>query len=450
MMHTDVRPPAAADLSFTQLTVSTPMRAVDVAVPDDMSAAELLSALLAEVGSSGEPMVLDHPTKGVLPASATVGALGLMDGERLVMRSVRASEIVRPVDDVAEDVARSTDAAPAWTAPTGHRIFGVLLAAWALAGAWMSDIVRPVRMRPYVLAVVVLVLLFGHLMARRPGRETERDLLAVTFIGTGVFAAWVTSGLHLPQTTIRAVVSVLALVAAAGVIAVLDPRHALRFRAVLLSALPALVGLGLGWFATHLGRSAEEGAALVAAASAVGLGLVTRLATATSGLLALDTDSAEGRPVDSARLTLGAARAATDVTGLLAGLGVTGAAAAAVLAQGNRWAVLLCAVLVVILACRARSFARSIHVTVLVVAAVAAVGAGALWKAATAPSTPLALVVLIGAVPLALLTALEPRTLSEARFKLWLDRLEVVALVALVPLALAVFDAYAAVYARFH
>src|SRR3954469_19540984 len=77
-----------AEQPFCRLTVLAPRRRVDVALPADVPVAELVPMVLELLGEPGRacaprPWRLSGVVGGPLPVAATLGELGVLDGELL-------------------------------------------------------------------------------------------------------------------------------------------------------------------------------------------------------------------------------------------------------------------------------------------------------------------------------------------------------------------------------
>lgn len=443
--------PDEVERTFTRLSVITPVRQLDVAVPDDLPSAQLARAIIRETGLAGDGwLVLDHPTAGLLAPQATPADLQLRDGDILTLRPLSPAEQHRPVDDLAERIAEDTAPASGWSAETTRFVFAAGLAAWCLLAVALSSQIRPVQSQAYVVGTALLVLIAGQLLAKAAGRPREQGLLALALIPAAAYSGWLVSGVYLTATMDRLALASAGVAAAVSLAALVDPPRRQLARSALLgfgAAAPALLlarmGPGFGWDGAQV-------AACVTVVTAGGLGFVTHVAASTSGLLRLDTDAAEGAPVQAGDVESRQRKATNDIAALLTGLCLAGAVACvALLLAGNRWALATGIVMIVVMLSRARAFIRRVHVGIPLVAPVLALGAATLSAAAAAPLGTLAPVVLLGAVPLTALALITVRDIQQARAKVWLDRLEVLALIALVPLVLAVFDVYAQVYQRF-
>jgi hypothetical protein len=191
------------------------------------------------------------------------------------------------------------------------------------------------------------------------------------------------------------------------------------------------------------GLPPERLAAVMGVASVVLLGLLPRAALTASGLTALDDRRTAGAEVGrrdavaaiaAAHRGLSIATVATAASTALAGVLLAGAP--------SRWTVPLALALVVVLASRARVYPLVAEVTALLAAAGAVLAALlALWLDRSGLAGPLAAVLALIAVGLVVLGVEFPEHV-RARFRRHGDRLEAVAVLAAVPLAIGVFGTY--------
>jgi hypothetical protein len=191
------------------------------------------------------------------------------------------------------------------------------------------------------------------------------------------------------------------------------------------------------------GLTPERLAAVMAVASVVLLGLLPRVALTTSGLAALDDRRTAGREV--ARGDAAAAIAAAHRSLAIAIMAAAASAALAgvlLLGAPGRWTVALAVTTAVVLASRARVYPLVAEVAALLAAA-ATVLAGllALWQRRSGATGPLAAVLVLVAVALVALWA-DPPEHVRARLRRLGDRLEAVAVLATIPLAIGVFGVY--------
>ncbi|HEV3505381.1 MAG TPA: type VII secretion integral membrane protein EccD, partial [Actinomycetes bacterium] len=188
----------------------------------------------------------------------------------------------------------------------------------------------------------------------------------------------------------------------------------------------------------------ERLAATMAVASIVLLGLLPRVALTASGLTALDDRRAAAGEVArqdavaamaAAHRSLSVATVATAASSALAGVLLA--------AAPSRWTVTLALALVVVLASRARVYPLVAEVAALFAAAGAVVAALlALWLDRAGAATPVAALLALLAAALVVLAVEFPEHV-RARFRRLADRLEAVAVLAAIPLAIGVFGTYA-------
>ncbi|MEW1654307.1 secretion protein snm4 [Streptomyces sp. NPDC093707] len=241
---------------------------------------------------------------------------------------------------------------------------------------------------------------------------------------------------------------------------------AARLAATGLTAAAALALLGLR---TPLGRGGLSGAAALALAvggweallaltdpvrtgvvlgflSVLALGALPWLALRAAGLTGLDDRHTGGTPVG--RHEVAAALAATHHPLAPATVATAASAGAAgVLAAGEPgpWTVLTAALLAVVLFSRARAYPLAVEVVALL-AAGTAVCVRLVVLCATdggAPALALTALGLLAAVPLPALAGRLPDPLRN-RLRRWLDLVESVSMVALIPVGLGAFGVYGA------
>ncbi|MFE6686556.1 secretion protein snm4 [Streptomyces sp. NPDC057743] len=274
----------------------------------------------------------------------------------------------------------------------------------------------------------------GAALTAAPGRRPVGTAVLLTGVTLGLLAAWQTAP------------------------------GAARLAATGLTAAAALALLGLR---TRLGRGGLTGAAALALAvagwelalaltdpvrtgvvlgflSVLALGALPRLALRTAGLTGWDEKHAGGTPVS--RHQVAAALAATH-QGLAPATVATAASAGAagVLAAGapGPWTVLTALLLAVVLFSRARAYPLAVQVVALLAAGTAVCVRLVLLCAADggAPALALTALGLLAALPLVALAVRLPDPLRN-RLRRWLDVVESVSTVALIPVGLGAFGLY--------
>ncbi|MEV6306871.1 type VII secretion integral membrane protein EccD [Actinoplanes sp. NPDC051861] len=156
---------------LARVTVAAPTRRMDLALPDDMLVAELLPHLLRHAGPDlGEgAWVLRRATGARLEPGRNLATQGVRDGELLHLDPAREDWPELAYDDVAEVIANgSRSAARSWT-PAATRICGLVVTASALLTGIAGLVANgsPWRVTAVIaLAVAVVLALLGILLSR--------------------------------------------------------------------------------------------------------------------------------------------------------------------------------------------------------------------------------------------------------------------------------------------
>ncbi len=431
------RAPAATG-RLTRVTLVGAHRRADLVLPSDEPVGLLLPEIVTMVGSGPTVAPRAHQLSlldgRVLEPAASLRGTGVTDGTLIRVDPVTEAPpapIVHDVsDEIADDLAhrrgRWSAVARRWTA-TGAVVAAALLAA-LLAAPHLS---------PAVLTAAGAVLLIVGTVVSVLG--TPPPGVAVLLGGAAVVSSavpwwtpdwWARGALW----ALGAGVTVLAAGLATG-----------HHRAGLFGSGSVLVLLA-GWIALAAsGLPAARTAALMAVLSVAALGLLPRLAMMTSGLTRLDD-----RQTEDEAITRVAAVAAVDAAhrGLALGsvaAAASGAVAGWVLAEaGTGWTVTLACLVGLGLLLRLRAYPLTLEVACLAGAALAVVtGLVVEWVRAE-PELWWGGVAVAAAVAAAALLVLghEPRPHVRARARQLADRVEGIAVVALVPVAVGVFGVY--------
>jgi type VII secretion integral membrane protein EccD len=424
---------------------------VDVALPSDVPVAELVPMVLELVGEPGtpwrpEPWRLSGAAGGPLPAAATLGQLGVLDGELLRIAREAPPPAAPVFDDPVDALAAGSGGGQA-----GHRGFAagavpavVAGAAGVLAGA------GPGAPGAAVLACLATVAALGIVAATVRGL-TEADDAALLTARVAALAAVPLAAAAGWTATPNAAGPALVAIAAAGTAAAIA-------QVMLRVIAPALVGgvvaavLGVAALVgVRFGLSAEAAAAAAAAVAVVAGPLLPRAAIRLAGLPrpVVPADGDDLADADSdAQAPDELAERADLARGYLAGLAgacsATAAAGAVLAATDEGWAgPVFAAVTVVVLGLRARGYADigparatlvSAIVAGLALAAIAAPYGDALRLAAAA-----ALLLVAGT---ALATLGRPGPLGSPVLRRAVDLVEGLLVAATVPLALGAMDLY--------
>jgi type VII secretion integral membrane protein EccD len=436
---------------YSRVTLVGARRRIDLVLPSTEPVGSLLPDLLVMVGDEAASPPRARQLVGsdgeVLAPDVTLAEAQVRDGA--VLRLVARHDVppAPVVHDVIEEVSDDTDArawrwgpvARRWTVTCGV-VAGCLLLAWMLARAAPSA-----PLAADALIVAAFGLLAGGIVA---GRMREPAGTALTLGGGAVAlaASWTATGVAGWQQHARLVTAAAVLAAATVLLGLTSPLG--RVGVVgggLALALAAAWGAGAA-----AALPPQRLAAVMAVASVVLLGLLPRVALTASGLTALDdrrTAGAEiGRQdavaaVDGAHRSLSIATVATAASSALAGVLLAGAP--------SRWTVPLALALTVVLASRARVFPLVAEVAALLAAAGAVLAALlGLWLDRSGLAGPVAAVLTLVAVGLVVIAVEFPEHV-RARFRRHGDRLEAVAVLAVVPLAIGVFGIYGRLLATF-
>lgn len=452
------------EVPYCRLTVLAPRRRVDVSLPSDVPVAELVAMVLELVGEPDrartarpEPWRLSGAAGGLLPVTATLDELGVLDGELLRLGPVTPAPAPPVFDDPVDALAASAGAgSTAWTDARRPGAAAVLLFAVVAAGLLAFD-ASPLAALLAALGAGGAVACAGRLTRGLPADPDAAFAVARTVALAGVPLAAAAGWAALPGP------GAVLLAAAAGGVAAAAAQVAVRV------VVPALVATGVLTTAVAGASIAVQlGVASGAATTAVGalalvLGpLLPRAALRMAGLprplvpaggpeLVDADDGPDVLPPDELAERADLARGF--LAGLVQGDAIVAATAAVVAAEvdgGAGW--VFAALTVVVLGLRARTYADPGPAHACVVAAVAAGLLLAVFAAgAGGPARPLtaAALLLVGALGLAALGAPGPQRpwAGSPVLRRTIDLVEGVAVAASVPAALAAMDLFRVVRA---
>jgi type VII secretion integral membrane protein EccD len=434
---------------LARVTVSTPQRRVDVALPEHPPLAELLPELLrhagvglADEGQAHGGWVLRRADGTALAAGSGLAQQGVRDGDVLHLVPARVQWPELAYDDVVDAIAagarrygRAWDGTATRATALGVAGIALLLGAVALlrspAGSAVSAVVA--------LAVSGLLVLAGVIASRGYGDGTAGAALAgyalpYAFVG-GLLALPAPAG---PRLLVASVAVLLI-----GAVAAVGVGYALRIfvgavTAGWLGALGALLAYPLP--AAH--AAAILLALLVTGVAAVPL-LAIRLGNLPMPALAVDPQE----PPDRARVFAAVIRADEVLTGMLLGHAVAVAGCAVVLrGSAGTAAKLLVVAAAVGFALRSRLFATVRQRLPLLGAGAASVGAllaSPLWTSAP----PVRVTLATGLIMAALLAVVAGSVYRHRAPGPYLGRsadlLDALCVISVIPLACAVLGLYA-------
>ncbi|GIF11755.1 type VII secretion integral membrane protein EccD [Actinoplanes teichomyceticus] len=444
--------------SLARVTIAAPTRRLDLALPDNMLVGELLPHLLRHAeGALGEPAghqggwVLRRATGAALEPHRNLAAQGVRDGELLHLKPAREDWPEPAYDDVVEVIASGARRAgrswgPAATRRGGLAVFATALLT-GLSGLVLGGPARGVA-AAVALAVALALAVAGILLSRAFADAGAGAVVAATGLPYAFFGgAWLLGtsgagrlGIGAPALLLgSAALLVLSVLGHAGVAAL--PRLFVAGAATavtgLLAALLALAGVS---------PDGAAGAALTAA-----IGLLPGYPVLAAWLGRLPFPQLPGRAEEilkdepmprRADVFAAVVRADEVLTGLL--LAAAFSSVVAILHLGwtgpDTSATLLIAAAVTALLLRARLLATPRQRGPLLVAGVAGsavLGVGAVLAGAVPGLLVLAGAVLAGAVALSAAVVYSRRPPSPYLGRA-ADLLDVLAVLALIPLACAV------------
>ncbi|MEU2024771.1 type VII secretion integral membrane protein EccD [Streptomyces sp. NPDC016469] len=469
-----------ATTGFRRVTVVTPDSRIDVALPEDIAAADLWPEVLRLTGPAGAATAppghhLVRLDGTVLDGARTLAAQRVLDGEILTLRPFAASLPPPVFDDVADAIASATgrdrhlwsDDLLRAAAPAAGALL-LLLAALVL---WRADPVRHDLHGPPGGVAGVAGLLSATVAAVRARVYADRVTAAALGLGALPLVLLAGSGLIAPDPgggagRLQFLLGCAAVLVVSAALTALAPRGDAPF-----AGAAFLAGAGaLAAFAAILTEASATATAAVCVPAALGLiaflpGLSARFARLPIGYAAPrpaapfpdehedPEDTPPAAPVDTRLVADRARRGHELLLGLAGGCaGLAGSAAAVLGVSGNTWARLLALAAGLALLLRARLFRYTAQVACLLVAGIGALAAPVTGLALTAQrddpalyprTTGLCAALVAGAVLLAAAGATVPRKGLSPFWGRSLDLAESALLLSLVPLCLAVLDLYA-------
>ncbi|WP_460768873.1 type VII secretion integral membrane protein EccD [Mariniluteicoccus flavus] len=464
-MSTGVDQGTGEDLA--RVTVISPTRRIDLALPGGTPLVDLLPNIVRFAGYEGgstndaqQAWVLQRFGEDPLDVNQDVGELGLRDGETLHLRQRQAAMPDAAFDDVVDAVATATGTQPAWRPVDGQRYALALLAVVAIAIPGAAALAAPGWL--VSAGVLLLSLACGFtaiLLARAFGQRPVAGTLAwvsTALAGVGAFNLLV--GTFVPETgdvPVQLLCTAAFVLVAAGAMALGTQVTAYHLLGVALSALVVV--------ATAMAVVLMPGGGLHASAIALALvlavtpllpGIAFRMARVAMPNL---PSTAEGLMADKTPVQSDIVERAISADRFLGGFLVATGLSAVLLSipvflGAYGWApVALLAAVALALLLRARAFTGRMQRTWLLVGGTL-VGLMAVAKWLSTIQTPifqalagLAVVVLAVWLLGQYATSQWNRVMSPVWGR-WGDILEWLAIMAIVPLLLAVLDVYSWAY----
>lgn len=432
---------------YTRITLVGSRRRVDVVVPDDEPVGRLLPEALELTGEPSTSPAAERRLAlldgRLLDQDVSLGQAEVPDGSVVRIVGLADAPPSPVVLDVTEEAAEDFQHRSWRWGPQPRRWLATGLAVAATVGALAIAAPRPGERLTIGLVVLTAVLLVAGATLGRIWSST---------IGTSLIFCGTAVGLYgvgrqdLPGPVAAAT--------AAGVVALavlaLGVGSSLG-RGGVLGGLLGLVLLGAWALATRV-LPAREATACLAVLTAVLLGVLPRVAAMLAGLTSLDDRRSQGEPVR--RRDVATALRATHRGLALATVAVAGSALAAGVGLATfdgRWTTILAVLLIVVVAVRVRAFPLVSEVVALAVA-LAGIGLALLlaWMNVNSGATRIVVGLLIAVALVGIASPLARVTPQlRARGRVLGDRLEIVAVVAMLPVLVGVFGVYPRLLASF-
>ncbi len=449
---------------FSRVTVVAPRTRIDVALPADVSVADLLPMLLdmakeatPDGGARHGGWCLAKLGDSPLDPSRTLGSLGIVDGDMLQLRRRNENPPPPLYDDVVDAIAESApDSFRPWTKQTANRI-GYVAGALALLAASVAVFLGgPVTGGSALAAAVaagataVIAVAAGAVVARGYQATTAGVLIAAA---GGLPMAFV-SGLYIVPNGLGAANFLLAcalmgIVASASIM--LLGAGVTTFVAAGTASVFGILAFAVGTLIDHPAPGIAAG---TAAAALAGISMLPRLTIQLAKLpLPNVPGSAEDLKEDSGfpdyrSIERRAGLAHEYMTGMIIGSGAVAAVCAVIAASApGIWGVILAVLVTLVLLLRGRTYANGSQAVALLATGMLS-GGGVLigWLVSTTASNRLLFVfgalVLIGALAL-VLGVIFPEQKFSPPLRRSVEVVEAICIASVLPVALAVMDLYA-------
>jgi type VII secretion integral membrane protein EccD len=457
---------ASSTTVFSRVTIVAPNTRIDVALPADVSIADLMPMML-EMAKETSPdggarhggWCLAKLGGAQLDPARTLASLGIIDGDLLQLR--RRSDNPPPplYDDVVDAIAAATPGSfRPWTRETARRIAhisgGAALVFAAVALLYAGPLGGGDSLAPAIAAGVMALLCIG--VAGSLSKVYDVPDTAVLIAAAGALPMAFVAGLYVvpggPGAPNALLGAILVLIFAAASIWLIA--HGVTV--FVAAGTAATIGLLAFLVSTFVDQPSPGIAAGAAAVALAGISLLPRLTIQLARLPlpnvpANADDLKESTPFpDFAQIEKRSGLAHEYLTGMIVGCGVVAALSAVVAAsQGFVWGYLLAIVVTLVLLLRGRAYANGAQAMALVGTGILS-GAGVAigWLSDSSPTTRILWIfgaLIIVAVGALLVGVVFPDQKFSPVMRRSVDIFEAVLIAAVLPLALAVMNLYDAV-----
>ncbi|MDW4906227.1 type VII secretion integral membrane protein EccD [Streptomyces sp. ADMS] len=282
--------------SLCRVTVRAPARTVDLAVPSDVSVADLLPTVIGYGGDDLEESGLEHGGWVLqrlggppLDPESTLDSLGLRDGEALCLRPRTEALPEVHLDDLVDGISTTMQQRPhSWSAEASRRLLhGMAVAALTLGIVFLALPGSAGWLRALVASAAGLLLLAGAgSAARAVGDSGAGSVLGLMAVPYFALAGWLLPGGELGGADGDAVLGARLLAAAAsgGGAAVLALAAVGTYPALFLGTASVAVAGALGAVLVILDLAPEQAAGVVAVVVVLFGGFVPSLSFRLSGM----------------------------------------------------------------------------------------------------------------------------------------------------------------------
>ncbi|WP_434587662.1 type VII secretion integral membrane protein EccD [Streptomyces sp. A5-4] len=282
--------------SLCRVTVRAPARTVDLAVPSDVSVADLLPTVISYGGDDLEETGLEHGGWILqrlggppLDPESTLDSLGLRDGEVLALRPRAEALPEVHLDDLVDGISDTMRQRPhSWSAEAGRRLLHAMaIATLTLGMVFLALPGSPGWLRALAASAAGLLLIAGAGSATRAvGDSGAGSMLGIMAAPYFALAGWLLPGGELGGAGGDAVLGarLLAASAAGGGAAVLALAAVGMYPALFLGTASVAVAGALGASLIILDLAPEHAAGLVAVVVVLFGGFVPSLSFRLSGM----------------------------------------------------------------------------------------------------------------------------------------------------------------------
>lgn len=424
--------------TLTRVTLVAAHRRVDLVLPSETPLGTLLPEILRMLGygPSDPPGAyrLSLVDGRLVEPEESLRSAGILDGA--LVRVDRASEAPMPpvVHDVTDEVADDLDRRRGRWGDKPRRY--LMMAIVVAASCWATLLSAPAAPTVLVPVLGALVLVAGTAIALAGPRTVGTSILLAGAASVAVATPFAVTEPPLRWLVWAGLVGV-------TVLAVGVANGRLRAGATGAGTLFALLALWVLFSA--LGLPVERTAALLAIISALAVGLVPRLALVSSGLTRLDDRQVGEGSVARSAVTVAVDTAHRGLALAVVFLATSTAVAGWVLAHaGTGWTLALTCLLGVSTCLRVRAHPLTVEVVSLTAAAaVVVVALVDHWMLVVPAAWWGGVLVGLGVIATGLLSlSYRPPEHVRARLRQVGDRMEGIAVVAMVPVAVGVFGVY--------